>query len=75
MFCARYILLHMQNHILLQNIYVLHMQNYMFCLTYEKLHILNKKATRIFYKEARTTKIIRDTVLSFANDYMYSLLL
>ena len=26
---------------------VLHMQNYMFCLTYEKLHILNKKATRI----------------------------
>ena len=40
------------------------MQNYMFCLTYEKLHILNKKR-RAFYEEARTTKITRDTVFVF----------
>ena len=26
---------------------VMHIQNYLFCLSYEKLHILNKKATRI----------------------------
>ena len=52
----------------------------MFCLTYEKLHILNKKKKkrRAFCDEARTTETTRDhgdTVLSFAYDYMYSLLL
>ena len=60
MFCARYILLHMQKHILLQNIYI---------------YICNRLA---FYDEARTTETTRDhgdTVVSFAYDYMYSLLL
>ena len=56
---AKLYILHMQNYVLC-TVYtfayaktytfakhiVLHMQNYMFCLTNEKLHILNKKATR-----------------------------
>ena len=50
------------------------MQNYMFYLTYEKLHILNKKATRILWRGTfSSTKITRNTVLSLAYDVMYSL--
>ena len=47
MFCTRFIILHMQKHNTFAKHIFLHMQNYMFCLTYEKLYILNEKATRI----------------------------
>ena len=69
--CTVYTFAYAKTYTFAKHIY-LHMQNYMFCLTYEKLHILNKKR-RAFYEEARTTKITRDTVLSFAYDYITTL--
>ena len=63
MFCTRYILLHMQKHILVQNI-VLHVQKYLFCITYEKLYILNKKR-RTFHEKAPTTKITTGSAFVF----------
>ena len=33
------------------------------------------KKQRAFYEEARTTKITRDTVLSFAYDYIFAIFL
>ena len=47
------------------------MQNYLFCITYQN-YIFWIKKRRAFYEEARTTKITRDTVLSFAYDDMYT---
>ena len=47
---------------------VLHMQNYMFCLTYEKLHILNKKSDAHFMKLHVPLKL---TVILFCLLRMY----
>ena len=73
----------------MHGIYFCIRKNIDFCKTYSfayaELYVLlnlrkttyfeEKKKRRAFYEEARTTKITRDTVLSFAYDYMYSLLL
>ena len=45
----------------------------MFCITYEKLHILNKKR-RAFYEEAPTTETILILLLFFAYDDLWPII-